>query len=708
MCTPNPFIAGNFVIFRIHPLILTPAIAASLILVLIGCACAQQNPFAGGGTRGNDTATATKSTVELDEPEVASDAPKTAKLLIRSVKQSDPQTPLELATAIRVMLNVRQFDFAKYYLSRLMAVSLDAGQQAELVQKLGSDFFFTLHATEQLAPEGREFSRQMLAGNRQFEESPEQIQKLVDKLNESSIAVRSRAFRHLRRLGPAAVAALIEVFADQDRKNDFPGVRGALRHMGQQAIPLLRAGSVADHAGVRTESLQALAHYRGEGVADVLAAAALSTLENAQIRNAVVVAMRAQKYPLPAASDLVSRLKKRADSLLRGKEQVHGSLSPTLQVWRWNSEEMELQSVLATVATASRYEAARLAREAYSIESQSTSLRQLYLLTKLDVAKRSVGTQGESSVVTTKQLSKALLPSIGTVSSYELNELLKLAVEKKTVPAAIACCELLAQTGQSSGTQLFYSAGSQLPPLMQAIMLGDRHLQFAALNVIDQLDPATAFPGGSLAVKLAVFMADTDQRSVGLVGHHRLDIAQTIAGSLPSAGLASTAAATSRNLFEIATRDPDVSLMLISDTLVRPRFDELVKQLRSDFRTARTPIGLMVRGEHGNASVARMIAADSLTYAFPVALDGEALVAHVRRASSLVDADLSAISNGDRFRHASVATKWLAKISSDRRRFGFYELGPYQQRLVGLLYKPGLEDNASQILSNLGTPPGAT
>ena len=164
------------------------------------------------------------------------------------------------------------------------------------------------------------------------------------------------------------------------------------------------------------------------------------------------------------------------------------------------------------------------------------------------------------------------------------------------------------------------------------------------------------------------------------------------------------AAGNSRSFFDIATSDPDVSLMLVSETLVKPRFDELVRQLRADFRTARLPIGLMVRQSDQNPSVARMIASDPLMYSFPAAIDGELLAYNVRRAASLDDADLFSVAVGDRYRHAVLAAKWLAKISSDRQRFGFYELGCHQEQLAGLLYRPGLEESASQILSNLGTP----
>ncbi len=601
------------------------------------------------------------------------------------------------------MLDVRQFDFAKYYLSRLMASDVPENEQAELVREMGSDFFFTIHATDELAPEGREFSRRMMAANRQFQESPEQIQSLIAKLNDSNIAIRSRAFRSLRRLGPPAVASLIEIFSDRDRKGIYPGVRGALRKMGEQAIPLLRGASVAEDAAVRSESLQALAHYRGEGVADILSAVVFSSMEQPSIRAAIAQAMRDQKYGLPTRSSLISRLERRANLLLTGKETVRGTLAPSIEVWRWDVATKTLQPSMVTVATASRYEAARLARELYAIEPQSNELRKLYLLTQLEVAKRAVGTQGEQSVVS-EDFFKSLIPSIGSVPPTEINRLLESAVANKTIPAAIACCELLAEQKASEGLGVFHSASGKMPAVIQAMMLGDRHLQHAALKVIDRLDPANAYPGSSLPVKLAVYLANTYQRSVGLVGHHKLEVAQTIAGSLPMAGLIGESAASSRNLFELAARNPDVSLILVSDTLVAPRFDELIRQLRSDFRTARIPIGLMLRDHTQSRAVSRLVESDGLTYAFPDGIDAEPLAAHVNRVSRLVDADLSFLSDADRYRHATAAASWLAKVSTDRQRFGFYQLGSYQDQLVGLLYRPGLDEVGCQILANLGTP----
>ena len=218
--------------------------------------------------------------------------------------------------------------------------------------------------------------------------------------------------------------------------------------MGPQAIPLLRAAAVASDPVVRAESLRALANYRGEGVADVLAAAALNTNEPESVRSMLNRAMRDQGYSTPASSELVSRLQTRADALLTGRQMVRGSLDPMVTVWRWDSETKRLQASRVTLATASRVEAARLATEAYGIEPHSTLSRRLYLLTQLEAAKRMLGTEGESAVVSSKDFFKDLPASIGTIDSQEINNLLKFAVEKKAVPCSDGMLRTVGRDGR--------------------------------------------------------------------------------------------------------------------------------------------------------------------------------------------------------------------------------------------------------------------
>ena len=62
------------------------------------------------------------------------------------------------------------------------------------------------------------------------------------------------------------------------------------------------------------------------------------------------------------------------------------------------------------------------------------------------------------------------------------------------------------------------------------------------------------------------------------------------------------------------------------------------------------------------------------------------------------------ISNVDRRRHAAAAVRWLAKVSSDRKQYCFYDLGSSHDSLARLLYSPGFAEQGSKILASLGTP----
>jgi hypothetical protein len=400
---------------------------------------------------------------------------------------------------------------------------------------------------------------------------------------------------------------------------------------------------------------------------------------------------------VPDQHEITKPLRQQANELLSGKQRVPGNLVGTTVTWSWDDAAKKLQPNNGTIATASRFEAARLATDLFQIAPQPIH-RDLYLLTQLEVAKRLAGS---ARAVDIRTFANRLLPQAGTLTAHELNRLLEQAVERKTIPAAIACCEMLAK---SASPAVFRTENNRVCAVVEAIMLGDRHLQHAALGVIDAVNPTFAYPGSSHAVTLAVFLANTQQTATGLVGHHRIEAAQLVAGSLAAAGLAGKATGSSSDFFAAATHNPDISLLLVSDSLVRPRFDQLIRQLRSDFRTARTPIGLMVRDEASRRRVSYLIADDRLTLAFPAAVDGELLANYLRQTADVEDAELTSVSDGQRYEHARQAIDWLVKVSSEREQYCFYELGRHQQQLAALLYSPGLADAATKVLANVGTP----
>ena len=143
-------------------------------------------------------------------------------------------------------------------------------------------------------------------------------------------------------------------------------------------------------------------------------------------------------------------------------------------------------------------------------------------------------------------------------------------------------------------------------------------------------------------------------------------------------------------------------MLFVTDTLLRPQYSELIQQLRSDWRTRRLPIAFMFRDFERRKRVSYRFPNDCFLLLVPFSDEPGQVATHVANLRELYQP--WRISNVDRRRHAAVAVGWLAKVSSDRARYHFYDLGSNHDSLAKLLYFPGFAEEGSKILASLGTP----
>ena len=614
----------------------------------------------------------------------------TTQLILRSVRDSDPQTGEELAKAAKVMMDIGLYGDARFYLDLISNLGLSDDKMFELQETIGSDFFSLIQASDQVQPEGRTLARKVLASATKIGLAPARIEGLISLLNDGDISVRSEAFRKLRRLGEPAVAELLNVFAQEDRKSEYPGIRGALKGMGAHAQgPLLGAARASD-IQVQTEAIRSLGYTRTSEALDVMMRAYLSPKVPEFLRRVALDSLTRSQYPADPAV-IEQRLYERSREYLMGKRQVGNSLLGAVTVWNWDTETNRLLSSNVDPATAARVTAARRASDLYEIRPDLARNREMYLLTQLEAAKRMVGPSRRIPV-------DALIKSL-EADNEEIDDLLEEALKLELVPAAVACCELLEKLGDDT---LLSGSTGQPRSLVQAILFGERHLQYAAMKAIASIDPQKPYAGSSYMVNLAVFLAQSENRPSGLIGHNRQSFGQTYAATLASSGLFGQSVSSSREFFRTATSDPDIEVLLVTDTLSNPDYADLIHQLRNDWRTKRLPVALLYRESQRSRRMQTRLGNDPMFSAIPFSTSPDYVISHVARLNEKVEP--WKLSNIDRRRHGAAAVDWLSKIASDRDTYQFYSLGKQQAQLVKLLYLPGFAESASKILENLGTP----
>ncbi len=615
----------------------------------------------------------------------------TERLILKSLRDSDPTTAEELVKAVSVLMDIEVFDEARSYLSQLDKLGLDETKLFELNQNVGADFFLSIHLNDKVQPEGKAFAKKVLAAAENVGKSPARIRELITKLNDENISVRSDAFRKLRRIGEPAVAAMLNTFADSNLKSEFPGIRSGLKLMSVDVQGPLLGAAYSANAQVQAEAIRALGSFRSLEASDALKRAYLSPKVPKYLQDIALNSIKSSGNPHSEPSALEQQLYDRSLQYLKGSRKYAGALLGTVNLWNWDIASKKLVAAEVSVDNASRLIASRLASDLYEIRPDSDRNRQLYLLTQLEAAKRLAGRS--------KKVDAAALVDQLKIDKSELDQTLNQALDLELLPAAVACCEMLAIVGDES----VLSTGSGKPgSLVKAILFGDRHLQFAALGAIDAINPKQAFVGSSYVASLAVYLAQSVNQPAGLVGHNRAEEGQTLAAMLGNSGVVGQAVTSSREFFKQATSNPDIEMLFVSDTMARPQYAELIQQLRNDWRTKRLPIAFLYRDLVRNKRVSFRVRDQDRIIQVPFSVNPELVASHVTRLNDLIQP--LRLTNLDRRRHAALAVRWLEKVASDPANYSFYNLGAQQDALANLLYLPGFAASGSKILASLGTP----
>lgn len=652
---------------------------------------AQDDPFAIPGRTTKPAPTATPANQPpTNQPDINPLLSKTNQLIIKAVRDSNPITRETLAEAISTMMDIEQFDQAKFYLNSLISIGGTDQELFQLYQSAGGDFFIRLNSSLRMQPEGAPFARQVIFTANKAARDPARVDRLIKQLNEPNITIRSDAFRKLRRIGTTAAAAMINVFGDTSREVEFPGIRAALGKMSDDALLPLQGGLRANHLLIQSESIVALSNYKTTEAADGLYRVYFSKRIPNPIREAAAEGLT-RVYGTDLSQPLAEmRLKQRIVRYMSGKETVDSASIEGVTIWRWDSNTRQLAPKKIPREIASRVLASDFSADLYQINPNKEH-RDLYRLTHLEAAKWLAGPKQRVDV-------ESLVSSL-RLTPENVQALLDHAVENELIPAATACCEVLEQIGTSE--QLFTFDGKP-GPLVKSILTGDRHLQFAALRAIQKINPKRAFPGSSYVISLAVYSAQSLGQSSGLVFHSKIGKAQSQAAIMINAGLVGHATNDSREFLKMAVNDPDLVAIFISDTIQAPNYVELAHQLRTDWRTRRIPIGILSASGEPDRRLIRHLKNDSLTTVVPMSLNSVAVNSHVAQLNGLIAPWTT--DETDRQIHADVAMDWLSEISSDRETYRFYDLGPQQKALAKLLYTPGFTERASAILAGLGTP----
>ena len=640
----------------------------------------------GQGTKLIDEAPSERALIRLGSTkEIAIEEPE--ELLVRSVAQSNPTTPLEISKAIGLMLDIEQFEKAKEYLGKLAGADLNGRVSYELNRDAGSDLFYRLARTDEMQPQGRALALKVFRAASEWANSDERISQLVEEVATGDTYQRGESFAKLNRIGEKAVAKVIEAFADDQREKQFPALRGALYAFGEAALDPLTGAADSTVPAVRIESLRALAKLKDNRAVDILQRTALSQNTLSPYREMAALYLANMGHATDVAQAEI-RLRERVQRFLEGRQDPADALMGTVESWTWDSDANKLTFVEINADVGARIRAAELARTLFEINPDSRLNRELYLIAELESRKRQVGASKQIDV-------DQYLKLADNINASEVEQLLIKSIDLDLIHGATAACEVLKQIGTEA-----LIVGPQRRPLVNAILVGDRHLQFAAFDAIAKINPQTAYAGSSYVLETATWFASSRFKRKCAVGHFESQPAQTWVTAAGPLGWDGLIAGSSQEFFEKVAADPDVAILVISDTLRRPEHRELVQQLRSHWKTKRMPIGLLSSTTDEFLKSVRYTEGIDRLLTFPLSSDANAIRLQLDQLEKKITP--WTVSGDDYYRHAVRSVEWLEKATANPQ-LSFYNFAAHQDQLLGLLYHPEFTSAAAKILATQPT-----
>ncbi len=621
-------------------------------------------------------------------PQDPVDFQQSAEDLIESaIVDSNPESPGQLVQAIDSLLNIESYQVARQYLLQLANIQSNDKDFFDLHRSVGSTFFLRIATADSLQPMGNQYANRVLDAAFRYTYNPARLSAQVDRLNHENKFFRDDAFSQLKSAGESGAAAIIIALGDESRSAEHPRMRKALAQLGEIAEgPLLAAVTSPDdqmlaeatHALGFVPSLEAqFALYRP-----------LMLGKTRRIRSIAATSLRRQLGRVPEAGEIERTLFRAASEYARPFVVDPVSADFDVAVWMIGNSGLEVTMVREDVAK--HMLASQFAETLHMIRPNVSDYRRLYLVAVLQSVKSSGGLEQPLEAAFADSLQRRF-------NSEQINDALDAALEGGHVPAAIAACEVL----HVADPDVLHVYQGRPSALIRALNFGDQRVAFAAVETITKLSADQAFSGSSNYASTLAYLGSSTGIRKALVGHVDSTMVQDLGQAVRSSGYTPTTATSSQQLYEIAISDPDIEIILVSDTLHRPDFLELVQSLRSHPRTRRIPIGFMYDFNSARDRIQHYLQEDALSAGFPSTNDASLVARQLEQVR--LRGGIDTLQPSRRSFHARWCVKQLADLAKNRTRGSSYDLAAYETKLAETLYDSNLGLDSADILGQVGT-----
>lgn len=587
----------------------------------------------------------------------------------------EPQTPEELFDAVVLMVDLARPEVAKLYLAKFMESDPPDELLLALREKHGPAVFLKLSNLEELQPLSIDLLKRNNDAFARFARDPARLDALLKDLVTGTTTQRITAQDQMRTAGVHVVPALISALGNPAYAEAQNVLVETLALIKSEAVAPLEAALVSPDSKTRQSAMQALGVIGDPAAIPHLlryAGQAEPSEDKAAASKAIAQILKTPSITSAQSSGVATKLLQHARDHFLGKIDYEVGADQLASIWEWSDQRGTVQERRLTPGEKSLHEGQYFAKAAIEVAPAREDVQVTYLniLLAQEVAVTGVGQPLAVGPGTVHDLAESL-------GSDVVSKTLAEALDLQQTNSALAALQVLAKIGT---VQQVRNVGGKQAALQRALSSSSRRVQFAAVQTILTLDPATRYPGTDRVVAVlgrALTQAEASQPR-GLVLDSVIERGQTLTGFLRDMGYEPTLVRTGTEGFKIAATAQEIDLVLVDANIQRWALSETLANFKADPRTLDLPI--VIYGSSLNERNVRIHVQQHRNVIFiqePTAADD----LREQIARFLTSQAEPPLSPEERSAKAITATNLLSLVCSGQRQ-NLYNLTPIEPQLL--------------------------
>jgi len=493
----------------------------------------------------------------------------------------EPQTPLELWSAVDYLIRTHQVKKALPYLDKFAKSRPDDVTLITIRNRYGPGTILQLMDDPATRPYAKPLADALVAASRNYATQPERIARFISELT-GTPEEQDYGVRHLREAGQYAIPPLVDALAQPGLStHDRELLIRNIGRLDRSVIPALAAVLDSSDPSLAAAAATALGLIGDRQAVPFLTFPAASSTTALAVRTAAQEAIATLTGRPFSAQPRTPVQTLTATAWSYHRHQIDFADDPVV-VWSWDNGKKAPVPRELPRTDAEAFLGLRFAREALALSPRDQNARVVQISLTLEKAIERVGSEAFPAK---DQVSFGAATASGV---SVLSGVLKTAIADGKTELAAAAATTLGQITDRSAL-----AGTGRPhPLVDALYAPGRRTQFAAAKALANLAPTDPFPGSSRIVPTLARFAIHQSLPRAVVFDGNPNRGSQFAGFLINLGYDSELEMTGSRGFSAATETADVELILIGYDLFGDRWNlnDTLTNLKADSRTAAIPV----------------------------------------------------------------------------------------------------------------------